>query len=163
VTATVRRLDAADAGLLRGLRLAALRDAPYAFNATVADAEALGDDDWRERLGEQSWFAAERDGRGVGIVACGQLRVADATRRTVRSMWVAPEERGTGTAAALLTAAVAWARDDGADAVVLWALQAAERAHAFYVRFGFQEIPDAPSPHPELDMTRYELVLRGAR
>jgi GNAT superfamily N-acetyltransferase len=144
---------------LRDLRLAALSDAPYAFNAPLADAEAAHEDDWRERLGDQAWFAAVRDGTDVGLVCGGQPRDGDRRVRMVRSMWVAAPERGTGTAATLLDALCDWARADGAEELALWTLHSAPRAHAFYVRYGFTEVPGVPSPHPELEMTRYELTL----
>jgi GNAT superfamily N-acetyltransferase len=144
---------------LRDLRLAALRDAPYAFNAPLADAEAASEDEWRERIDGQAWFVAARDIEDVGLVCGGQPRDGDRRIRMVRSMWVAPAERGQGTADALLDALASWARSDGAGVLALWALRSAPRAHTFYARYGFNEVPDAPSPHPELEMTRYELTL----
>ena len=49
MSARVRRLGAADASLLRNLRLRALADAPMAFGSTLAREEAFAAQEWERR------------------------------------------------------------------------------------------------------------------
>ena len=75
-------------------------------------------------------------------------------------MWVAPPERGQGTAAALVDAVCRWARGDGATRLTCWALEAVPRARAFYRRYGFVEVePFAVHADGAPPMARYELTL----
>ena len=75
-------------------------------------------------------------------------------------MWVAAHARGGGAAQALVEAAVAQARADGLERVVLEVAENNPRARAAYSRMGFVETGEAgpSSTHPrvcELEMVRY--------
>jgi GNAT superfamily N-acetyltransferase len=158
VTVAVRRLGTQEWARLRDVRLASLRDAPYAFNSTVDELAGEDAAAWRARLAAQAWFVAEADGAAVGVVAGGELRDPDPDVRTVRALWVAAPWRGRDVAGPLLDAVVAWARADGARHLRLWALDGATRARSFYARYGFAVRDEPPRPdHPA--MTRYELTL----
>jgi GNAT superfamily N-acetyltransferase len=161
VTVEVRRLRDGEWAVLREVRLAALREAPYAFNSTYEDEVTHDDATWRGRLGEQAWFCAVDDARPVGVASGGRPRVPDPAVRTLRAMWVDAEHRGQRVADALVGAVAAWARADGARVLTLWALDASTRAHAFYRRVGFSPVgadqDDLASTHPA--MTRYTLAL----
>jgi len=159
VRSEVRRLGGDEWVLLRAVRLAALADAPYAFNAVHADELAHDEATWRRRLAEQAWFVALDGARPVGVASGGQLREPDPAVRTLRSMWVDPEHRGHRVADALVGAVEAWAREDGAARLTLWALDASTRAQSFYRRAGFAVVvvDDLASTHPA--MTRYDLAL----
>jgi GNAT superfamily N-acetyltransferase len=161
VSTVVRRLRPDDWASLREVRLASLRDAPYAFGASIDEEELLDPDAWRQRVADQAWFVAFGSDRPCGVACGGQLREPDAKVRTLRAMWVAPEHRGDGTAARLVDQVAQWARDDGASTLTLWATHAAQRARAFYARFGFVptgEVTEMPhGTHPE--MARYALEL----
>lgn len=140
---TVRRIRPADWVTLREVRLAALADAPYAFESTLAEAAAFADAEWQRRAlrpatsDETSTFLAfDRDEAAVGMMR-GELD-KDRQRVWVYSVWVAPEHRG-GVAARLLLDAVAdWARGlAGVSALVLEVNETNARARAFYERCGF--------------------------
>jgi GNAT superfamily N-acetyltransferase len=158
---SIRRLDPDAWAPLREVRLAALRDAPYAFGATIDDEERLEESAWRQRLHDQAWFVAFAGERPIGVACGGQLREPAADVRTLRAMWVAPGHRGDGTSGELVAHVAQWARDDGASTLTLWATEAAARARSFYLRFGFVatgEVAEMPhGDHPP--MARYALAL----
>ena len=159
MTAAVHRLAGDEWVTLRAARLAALADAPEAFRTTLAEATAFDETTWRAQLDAQAWFVAEA-ARVVGIAAGGPHRGGDPQVRVLRAMWVAPPERGQGTAAALVDAVCRWARGDGATRLTCWALEAVPRARAFYRRYGFVEVePFAVHADGAPPMARYELTL----
>ena len=100
MSATVRRLGAGEADLLRDLRLRALGDAPMAFGSTLAREEAFTSDVWETRAAAgaagdvQVVFVAEPE---AGL-AMGRLEDDDPTTAGLYSMWVAPHARGEGVA-----------------------------------------------------------------
>jgi GNAT superfamily N-acetyltransferase len=158
---SVRRLGVEAWATLRGVRLDALREAPGSFGPSLDEEAALDEAAWRQRLGEQPWFAAFDGARAVGVAAGGQLREPDPDVRTLRGLWVAPPHRGDGTAGALVDAVVRWARDDGATTLSLWATESSVRARAFYARYGFVptgDVAELDRPgHPRME--RYTLAL----
>jgi len=137
VRVEVRRLLDDEWTLLREVRLAALRDAPYAFNSAYGDEVTHDEATWRRRLREQAWFLALDGERPVGVASGGHLRGPSAAVRTLRSMWVTPERRGSGAASALVDAVALWAAADGASTLTLWATEHAARARSFYSHYGF--------------------------
>jgi ribosomal protein S18 acetylase RimI-like enzyme len=63
-------------------------------------------------------------------------------------MWVAPAYRGTGVAAELVDAVLAWAESSGAATVALWVTRGNDRAMRLYKRLGFEvtgEVQPLPS------------------
>ncbi|HLK46082.1 MAG TPA: GNAT family N-acetyltransferase [Acidimicrobiales bacterium] len=154
-----RRVHPDEWATLRDVRLAALRDAPYAFNSTVEEASAFDEGWWRDRAATQACVVAFDGAAPIGLAMGGHLREPDPEVRTLRSMWVAPDHRGAGVADGLVDDVVAWARAEGASRLVLWALLPAARAQAFYERYGFTRgAVEAPTEHHPA-MVRYELAL----
>ncbi|RRS00385.1 GNAT family N-acetyltransferase [Glycomyces terrestris] len=82
-------------------------------------------------------------GPGGEPVGCGALREIDAASVEVKRMYVVPESRGSGAAAALLAGLEAAARERG------WAVMRLEtgdearmpEANRFYAREGYRRIP----------------------
>ena len=154
---TVTRITERNWRSWREIRLAALADAPDAFSGTLAEAEALPDDDWREMTRAGAIFiAAEGGTRGGGAgagdapadaadapagalagVVAGLARES-AAERGLGAMWVAPAWRGRGAAGALIAAVVGWARAEGAERLGLWVPADNARARACYQRQGFE-------------------------
>jgi ribosomal protein S18 acetylase RimI-like enzyme len=133
----VRELRADEWREARELRLRALADAPTAFLRTLAEAEALGDDVWRERAAPEEGrasFVAEADGELVGS-ATGFVEGAEAY---LVAMWVAPACRRRGVGAALVERVVAWARGLGFAYVTLEVNESLAPAVALYERAGFR-------------------------
>lgn len=155
----IRRLTPDDWELFRGVRLAALGDAPYAFASTVEREAAFDEWQWRSRVESATWFAAVDGARGVGLVGgfvegSGDLHLI--------GMWVAEPLRGAGVAARLVEALLAWARPRPFPGVLLWVADGNDRARRFYRRFGFrgtgvrQPLPSDPSVGEE----QYRLALK---
>lgn len=143
---TVRVVTAvpADWARMRALRLRALADAPDAFSMTLAEELAQPDSYWRERaqkpdvrtlraeaLGaDGAWLDA-----GLAVVAPSS---AEAGALGLYSVWVAPEARGRGAGAALVAAALGYARGLGARRVLLDVGIENPTARRVYERAGFR-------------------------
>lgn len=122
----------------RELRREALRDAPDAFSATLAQWSGDGDREerWRARLTEVPFnVAAELDGEPAGLVS-GTLPDEEGMVLLI-SMWVAPFARGRGVGNALVAAVFAWARERGAIGVELDVRETNAAAIGLYRRMGF--------------------------
>jgi ribosomal protein S18 acetylase RimI-like enzyme len=150
----------------RNLRLRALADAPDAFCSTFAEESQRPDDVWAARLAgpalgsyQQAWpFVATLDGAPVGL-AWVKLDGAGAHTAGVYQVWVAPEARGRGIGAALINAAIEWARARKASEVRLDVTAGDGAAARLYRRMGFV---DVGAPVPMAGRTTFEqaMVLR---
>jgi len=116
------------------VRLAALKEAPYAFGSTYTREVEAVEQGWRDRLGSRAQFVAELDGAVVGTA--GGYPV-DAAVAELISMWVAPLARGKGAGDGLVAGVVGWAEDGGFESIQLWVANGNDRAEALYRRCGF--------------------------
>jgi GNAT superfamily N-acetyltransferase len=151
---TLRTLDPDGWTEWRALRLAALREAPYAFSSRLVDWEGEGDTErrWRDRLETVPFnVIAFLDGRAAGQVS-GTARRSDGSVMLV-SMWVAPIARGQGVGDALVDAVIEWAREQSANHVVLDVVPANVHAIALYERHAFSQTGHT-NENDELEMTR---------
>ena len=127
----------------RELRLAALREAPYAFSAKLADWQGAGDTEqrWRDRLGGASLnLLADFDGRPAGMIS--GMPAGDSTAELI-SLWVAPFARGHGLGDELVEAVLRWAAENRFELVKLQVAEANRHAVSLYRRHGFvQDGPD---------------------
>ncbi|ALK95028.1 hypothetical protein AB595_26235 [Massilia sp. WF1] len=149
----IRRFAPQEWPAYRALRLRSLVDAPNAFGSSYAAEEAWAQELWMARL-----TAAQVSGRDCPLVAestapdaillglvWAKCDAADAGIVNLFQMWVAPETRGRGVAAALLDEAVAWARTIGAHTVQLGVVCDNQPAIQLYVRKGFRKVGE-PEP-----------------
>lgn len=145
---------------LKRVRLAALLDAPTAFGVTHATAAAYTDQAWRDRAagrGPARYLLAFDAGMAVGIVA----HVPGASQALdLIAMWVAPSQRGTGTAARLVEAVKAHATANGHQRVLLGVSPANLRASAFYLKQGFTFLTqwEALDSHPHIQVQKMEWI-----
>jgi ribosomal protein S18 acetylase RimI-like enzyme len=138
----------------RAVRLAALKEAPYAYGSTYADWADAPEEQWRQRLGgEFRNLLARVDGRPGGI-ASGVPAGEDAGIVEIVSMYVLPAARGRGVADRLIGEIAAWARSRGATALRLDVTVGNEHAVALYRRHGFRDTATRAEPGPH--GTRYE-------
>ncbi|MCP3424353.1 GNAT family N-acetyltransferase [Nocardioides pinisoli] len=135
-TSTVVRLAPGDWAELRDIRLRALADAPDAFAAVLADAQAYDDEVWRERLATGNPTYVVREG-GSAVAMAGGFAPDDSPEAFVWGMWTAPEARGRGHSGALLEAVVTWAHDLGR-VLHLHVTEGNDVARRLYVRRGFE-------------------------
>jgi ribosomal protein S18 acetylase RimI-like enzyme len=149
----IRRFAPQEWPAYRALRLRSLADAPDAFGSSLKAEEAWAHELWMARLtaaavsGRDCPLVAESggpDGAMLGLV-WAKCDAADAGIVNLFQMWVAPEARGRGVAAALVDEAVAWARSIQARIVQLGVVCSNEPAIQLYVRKGFCKVGE-PEP-----------------
>lgn len=104
----LRRLEASDLAIYRDLRLEGLRNHPEAFSSSWEQEAGMDDAWWIERLETGTVLGGFLDNsRLVGLVT---LRVVDTAKLRHRGlllgMYVRPQARGTGLAAALVRKAI---------------------------------------------------------
>jgi GNAT superfamily N-acetyltransferase len=134
---TLRRAELGDEPILRELRLEALREAPDAFGSTLEREVARTTADWQRWMSPGVTFILYEPAGARGIVA----GVRDKTEPAVvhlMAMWVHPKIRGSGGAAQLVAAVIAWAQSEGARMMRLNVIQGNDRAGRFYERMGFR-------------------------
>lgn len=165
----VRRLLPGEWRAYRAIRLRALADAPEAFGSTLAREQALPDDTWATRVAKSAdsgidcALVAEVEGQLAGLL-WAKVDAQDVGRVNLFQMWVAPQWRGRGVAAALLDEALGWARARGTRVVHLGVNSENAGALRLYERAGFQPIGEPylmreGAPHMEQEM---RLLLDGA-
>ena len=93
---TVRSLGEEDWQEFRAIRLAALRDSPDAFAASVDAEEGFEEDFWRLRLRRSTRLVAVRReaegstvGQSVGVVSLGEGKDEEGRVAEIFGLWVA--------------------------------------------------------------------------
>jgi GNAT superfamily N-acetyltransferase len=146
----IRPFEAHEWPKYREARLRSLADSPDAFSSTLAEAQDRSLDDWAARLaaatvsGQDYPLIAELDGDVIGL-AWAKVDATTSSVVNLFQMWVAPESRGRGVAAALLREAIKWARSRNAHVVQLGVTCGNASAVRLYAREGFR---DFGSPEP---------------
>lgn len=101
----VWEIDASDWQIWRALRLRALREDPDAFASTLERDAQDGEAYWLGYFSRPGpVLIAEVDGAPVGMARV----VAEDGPAHLYSMWVAPEARGSGVGAHLITTGLDW-------------------------------------------------------
>ena len=145
----IKRVEGRDWAQLRRVRLAALAESPSAFASTLEREQQFDEDDWRGRANSGTTFLAVHMGVPVGI-AVG-INGDSVDERQLVAMWVDPDHRRAGVAAALVDTVRTWARADGATRLTLWVTRSNNGAASLYRRAGFtrtgesQPLPSNPS------------------
>jgi ribosomal protein S18 acetylase RimI-like enzyme len=137
------------------VRLAALREAPYAFASTYEREVKATEATWRTGLLSRTRFVAEVDGEVVGTVSGGPGKARDAS--AVTAMWVDPSFRRRGIGDLLLTTVLDWIRSQPYREVFLWVTEGNENAERLYVRHGFVRTGVSEEVRPgqlEFELTR---------
>lgn len=155
----VREAAPEDWQALRGIRLAALRDAADAFGSTYEAQAAFGEADWQRRISRGGTFLAyvpEVCTSEPAGLAGGYQESPDTVELV--SMYVRPSARGRGVGEALVAKVISWASARNARSVHLWVTEANSPARLLYERCGFaltgerQPLPSNPS-FGEIGMT----------
>jgi ribosomal protein S18 acetylase RimI-like enzyme len=125
--------SSADHELYRKLRLAALTDAPHAFDSSIEQESLLPVEFWQERVKSKYIFIGEVDGVPSGLT---QLSIHE-NRWQLKSVWVAPAARGSGLAGELIRQAAAKVKSLGGTELGLWVYKNNSSAIKFYARHGY--------------------------
>ena len=140
----VRGFFAHEADLLRQIRLISLEETPQAFATGMEQGRSKPADWWQGWIANNSPFGIFVGNEPRGLVGFFRNGAANMTHRgTLGAMYVAPELRGTGAAAALVQAVL----DHAATLVEQVHLSVNadnERAYRFYRRMGFVEYGREP-------------------
>jgi GNAT superfamily N-acetyltransferase len=140
------------------LRLAALKEAPYAFGSTYESEVGAGEQSWRERLAGRTRFVAEVDGEGAGIVSGGDS--SSEGTAAITSMWVAPAHRRQGVGDLLIKTVLEWARSNGYSDAVLWVTEGNASAEKLYERNAFARTGEVNRVRAGEDRIEYEMARR---
>lgn len=144
---TVRRITADQGAVLRALRTASLRDAPYAFGDTLEDAlsaEPTVFDATAARHADShtcTSFILYTEGHPAGLIAA-HFESEPARRAFVSAQWVAPAVRHLRGGELLVNAAIEWLMGEGATQVHAWVTDSNVTAMRFYERLGFVATED---------------------
>jgi GNAT superfamily N-acetyltransferase len=162
----IRIVQAHEWARYREVRLRSLADSPDAFGSTLAEEQDRSPDDWAARLaaaavsGDDYPLIAELDGAAVGLV-WAKVDARNSSSVNLFQMWVAPETRGRGVAAALLREAIQWARSRNANFVQLGVTCGNTSAIRLYLREGFEDfgVPQPRRPGSPLREQTMRLAL----
>ena len=139
---TVRRIAADQGTVFRELRTASLREAPYAFGATLEDAlsadAASFDTTAANHAVSQSvsTFILYTEGHPAGLIEAHFDDTA-ARRAFVCELWVAPAVRHLRGGELLVDTASSWLANAGATEIYAWVADANRNAMRFYEALGF--------------------------
>jgi RimJ/RimL family protein N-acetyltransferase len=138
----IRRIQVGETDLYKRIRLASLRDAPYAFSTTYESAAGRSAESWQTQAdgtaqGDQrATFIAFSDDTPIGIAAL--YRIPDrADVGELLQVWVDPGYRGTQVTWDLMAAVFKWASDNDFRTIIAVITGGNERALKFYRKYGF--------------------------
>jgi len=125
----------------REARLRMLREEAQYFSTRYEDVVREPDSTWISWVADGAagrdkvLFVAEDDDGCMGVV--GGFARLDRSEVQLISLWVDRRARGQGTARALIRAVAEWARERGAERVVLFVQEANAPGRALYASAGF--------------------------
>lgn len=147
MTIAIRLLEPDDWALYRDVRLAALREAPFAFGSTFEGESAFAEAVWRERLQGRGLFVALADGRAAGLAAGVRNRERPGEAMLI-SMWTNPAFRGHGIGEKLVQAVLAWTAVEGIARITLEVTVGNDVAERLYRRCGFERTGQVDCSEP---------------
>lgn len=139
---TIRRLQAGEEDLFKGLRLTALQDAPYAFPSTYDAAIQRSAESWREQAertaqgNDRATFLAFSEDMPIGMAALYRQEDKPNVGELLQ-VWVSAKYRGTRVAWDLMDAVFKWAGENNFRKVIAGVTKGNARALKFYVKYGF--------------------------
>ncbi len=145
---TVRRIQIGETELYKRIRLASLKDAPYAFETTYDAALKRSDEMWHARVVrtaqgiDEAIFLAFSDSLPIGIAALVRIK-GQADTGELMQVWVSSDYRGTNVAWKLIDAIFEWAEENSFRRIIAEVTKRNARALKFYVKYGFFVIPES--------------------
>ncbi len=139
---TVSRIAAQQGSVLRELRTASLREAPYAFGETLADTLLVDPASFDETAALHAHsptlatFLLYTEGHPCGLVHA-YIEDDDEARAFVVALWVAPAVRHLRGGELLVNVASQWLAEQGVFEAHAWIAEENRTAVRFYERLGF--------------------------
>lgn len=141
----IRQLTKDDFGILKAIRMEALRLEPAAFASSLEDWASLSDEEWAARL-QLPIFVAFKAGEPVGIMGLLPQQASKMKHRsTLIMVYLRSSARGQGLAEGLLAAVTEFAVQNGISQIELNVSSKNGRAIRFYERSGFRMIGLIPA------------------
>ena len=162
----VARIEAGQWAVFKELRLHALAESPHAFGQTLAQAQAISDEEWRAKITayataeHTACFLANSAGRPIGMAGTF-LENGHPERCFIFAVWIHPEFRRQGAAGLLLAAAEAWAQQRAVRSMRMWVAEANAAAARSYERLGYAPngVRKPRASDPASSESLYEKVL----
>ena len=143
--ATIRRLTGVDVVAYRFVRLESLRVAPDAYGSAFADWAKRPNSAFLERIEAAAIFGAFTAHGLEGLMACDREKGGRADHRAlIHQVYVRDTLRRRGTARALLSACIDWARAAGVLQLELMVADDNVAAVALYIGAGFRTVGVLP-------------------
>ena len=92
-----------EAERLRNLRLAALKDAPYAYGAQYEVDQEKPISFWQQTLSDSNWFFTSSDGVDIGLIGVEKATADRGSDCWIFGWWIEQSFRGQGVAALMLS------------------------------------------------------------
>ena len=100
----IEKASATEAERLKRLRLAALKDAPYAYGAVYEVDKEKPISFWQQTLVNSNWFFTSIDGVDIGLIGVEKAAKDRGSDCWISGWWIAQSFRGQGVAALMLSA-----------------------------------------------------------
>ena len=126
-----------EAERLRNLRLAALKDAPYAYGAQYEVDKEKPISFWQQSIADTNWFFVATNGEDIGLIGVEVAGVDRGSDCWIFGWWIAPNYRGHGVTALMLRKIDEFCLEKNWQKQGLGVWPENERAIAAYRKLGF--------------------------
>jgi ribosomal protein S18 acetylase RimI-like enzyme len=123
--------------VLKGVRLAALEQAPDSFLARWEDENQFDEVRWRAEFDRGQWSIGSHLGSPVSLLGSTRENHTPWSECFLEYLWVSPEWRYKGLGYSMLVTEIERLRKVGVRTAFLWVLDGNEAAVRLYRRVGF--------------------------
>ena len=146
----IEKASATEAERLKRLRLAALKDAPYAYGAVYEVDKDKPISFWQQTLVNSNWFFTSIDGVDIGLIGVEKAAKDRGSDCWISGWWIAQSFRGQGVAALMLSAIDKFCIENNWQRQGLGVWPENKRAITAYLKLGFtagnKPIPSRSKP-----------------
>jgi RimJ/RimL family protein N-acetyltransferase len=146
----ITKAGATEAERFKSLRLAALKDAPYAYGAVYEVDKEKPISFWQQTLVNSNWFFTSIDGVDIGLIGVEKAAKDRGSDCWISGWWIAQSFRGQGVAALMLSAIDKFCIENRWLKQGLGVWPENKRAIAAYLKLGFiaggEPIPSRSKP-----------------
>lgn len=140
---TIRRIQKGESSIYKKIRLASLKEAPYAFASTYESAAKRTEESWAKQSdstaesSSNAIFLAFENENPIGIAAIYENEEKNKEAE-IFQVWVAPDHRGTDLAKNMIDKVFDWAGRNRYENVLAVVEKNNDRASKFYLNYGFK-------------------------